>query len=245
MLSSSSVLAAPLDDYSRAGNGNVSITIMNNDARNVEKTNRATSGISFGNKISFGTEVTIAVAPRWALSLDYSLFNSDRQRIRTVPGNYSWDEKYKLNSINFKVKYQAYKKGRFFVAPYIGVARNQAKLYGDFWNLGGIGNDFKYNYSTKSRISVMGGVTLVYNLDRAGKLSTYFDGSLGYKMYSWNFGVTYKVAKNFSLDVGYKYYEAKLYYHVDEYRGAIHLKGQGDYHMKNKGIYLGLNYNFR
>ena len=255
MLLTSSAQAAPLDDYSKAGNWGVSIFTQRTDMDDtITSTTNTASGKRFFDyddaKWSWGGEVTVSVMPRFALSFDYLGSKSKDTVLFTAPSGYFASNSSKLNSYNIKLKYQVYKDEKLFIAPYLGVALNklQQKYTPNYPAMG----YFTHSYDSKRKTSVLAGVTAVYSLDKDNRFKTYFDGAVGNKVYSWNLGLAYGVSKNLDLDFGYRYYRAKdmSYAHPDTpyvtssgwptYMAAVY----GTMDSKSKGLYFGLSYRF-
>ena len=249
MLISNGVQAAPLNDYSKSGTVSLSVSILHNDFKVREKLISG-GGIvqhrSLGNKWNISGEVTVTIAPRWAISLDHTSANANKKLLGIQPGVRIQYEKPKLQSTNLKFKYQVYKKDGLFVAPYLGISRNRASLSDDIIDLGGLGTgNVTLDFKTKAKISPTAGVTIVYDLDKKGSFKTYLDASVGTKMYSWNVGVSYKIAKNLDFNLGYQYYQASgLTYNYRKPVPPVTFSGHGEYKIKNKGIYLGVSYRF-
>lgn len=253
MFIASSTFAAPLDDYSKAGNVGLSVWVMH-AGLDTDRKSKEPWGPGFAesfdaaNKWSLGGELTVTVAPKWAIGFEYAGTNGKHVQVQDFIGAYSTEERNKLSSSLVKVKYQVYKDERLFLAPYIGFARNRAKInnYQHRPMIGYAG----YDYKTESRTSILAGVTAVYALDKPGKLKTYLDAAAGNKMYSWNIGVSYQVAKNLDFDFGYKHYMVKgLKYDYDKIvttsNGAQgNFVDNGKIKSSSRGIYFGLSYKF-
>ena len=250
-----SVLASPLDDYSKAGNVGISIYTMNSDMSDDYTGSRWSwfnEGTDFGNKWSWGGELAVTVAPKWALSFDYAQYKSKDAKVRDR--NVS-DAEYlssRLKSTNIKLKYQAYANEKLTLAPYLGVGLNKSRQFYTIDNTVLGHSIVTLGYSTKRKTSVMAGVTAVYALDREKRFKTYFDGALGNKVYSWNIGVSYEVVKNLELDFGYKYYQVRgLEYGYPETELLTstssvyaYAPDRGKIKSTSKGIYFGLSYKF-
>ena len=243
-----SVCAAPLDDYSKAGNVGLSVWLMHAGLDTDRKYNPdmwfpgLAKSYDSANKWNWGGELTVAFAPKWAAGFEYA----DTRGKFVHVHDWGWgntNEKSKLSSALFKIKYQAYKNERLFVAPYIGLARNKVKNSTSHYSP--IFGDMKYDYKSESRKSILAGVTAVYSIDRSGRFKTYFDGAVGNKMYSWNVGVSYQVAKNLDFDFGYKHYMVKdlKYKYVKDTSWGTYMDN-GKIKSTSRGIYLGLSYKF-
>lgn len=219
---SASVFAAPLNDYSKPGNFSLGLwwqrSEMKDDLENL--TNPFAASYNFDSKWNVFGEATIVVAPKLALSLDYGSYQSGQVQFPV-------DATIKLNSLNFKVKYEAYNKDRLFLAPYLGLARNKM-------NLTQRGITAKSN--TKN--SFLLGLTTVYGLDKDERLKAYLDLGFGNKARGWNLGMSYQVAKNLDFDLGYKWYKAKDMTYVSEFGDIINCD------ITSKGVYLGMTYRF-
>lgn len=260
ILSFGSALAAPLDDYSKAGNVGISIYVLRSDMEDGRKANNSRTfeqelynrSFSYGDKWNWGGEMTVSFAPKWAVAFEYSQAKNQKYRFASAA---NWDEymSSRLKSTNIKLKYQAYKDERLFIAPYLGYSLNKLEQneLADYTKSGfGFA---KFDIETKRKSNLLAGVTLVYNLDKQGKFKTYFDSAVGSKVYSWNLGFSYAVAKNLDLDFGYKCYRVKgLKYNYPETTkissNGSSLTWGADYgEIKNtsKGIYFGLSYNFK
>lgn len=245
-LLASSAMAAPLDDYSKAGNVGFSIYIIRSDMEDDRNGDGFHRVYSYGDKWSWGGELTISFAPKWAVSFDYAQHkNKDKHFFSNIDRDDSMSSK--LKSSNIKLKYQAYKNERLFVAPYLGIAVNKLKQsHTSDWTRSGLGV-VNFNFETKRKNSLLAGVTLVYGVDKESKFKTYFDAAVGSKVYSWNLGISYEVAKNLDMDFGYRYYKAKGmgYHYPDTGVGALVFLGDhGKIDSTSKGIYFGLSYKF-
>ena len=253
LLTAGSACAAPLDDYSKAGNVGIGVYTMRTNMKDDRESTHDFFNRTFdyGNKWNWGGELTVSFAPKWALSLDYlSSKNREYMFYSNMP-----DDSYmssKLKSANIKLKYQAYRDGKLFVAPYLGVASNKLKQTArDDASRNGYGvAEFAFN--TKRKTSLLAGVTLVYGIDKDQRFKAYFDGAVGSSMYSWNMGLSCEVAKNLDFDFGYRYYRSKLNYGyadtaiVDSSGQAIIVAGNsGKINSTSKGIYVGLSYKFK
>ena len=243
LLFTGSILAAPLDDYSKAGNVGLSIFTQRTDMSVSRKSNSPTYSRTFDYdaKWNWGGELTVSVAKNWALSFDYLDSKNKEMPLSsaTSPADYRSS---KLKSHNIKLKYQAYKDDKLFVAPYLGLAMNKHS----------VALMVPHSFNTERKTSVLAGVTLVYGLDKDNRFKTYFDGAIGNKVYSWNIGVAYGVSKNLDFDFGYRYYRSKgMRYDYPTSSvfvpptGMIALAGDnGKIDSKSKGFYFGLSYKF-
>ena len=254
ILMAGGVSAAPLDDYSTSGNASISFYAMRPDMKG-ERENPDPYGnfiYDYGNKWSWGGEATIAIAPKWALSTDYAHYKNKKESIfvNTTTTNYMSSN---LKSTGIKLKYQAHKDKRLFVAPYLGVSINklQRRFKADMSQSGyGV---FRFAYETQHKIAPVAGVTVVYALDKDSNFKTYFDVAAGKKVYSLNIGLSCKLVKNFDLDFGYKYHKAKglSYSHPTTYVTgsaglAVPIPAEHDsITSTSKGIYIGLSYKFK
>ena len=251
LLMTSSALASPLDDYSKAGNVGVSIYTMRADMGN-DYTSSAiselNSGVDFGNKWSWGGELTVTVAPKWALAFDYAQYKNKDVKLRDwgiARDNLSSS----LQSTNLKIRYQALKNEKLSLVTYLGIGLNKSRQFLRYDSVTGTST---LGYSTKRKTSLLAGVTVVYALDRDKRFKTYFDGALGNKMYSWNIGVSYEVVKNLELDFGYKCYQVRgleygyLETDLTSSGGVTHRypADRGKIKSTSKGIYFGLSYKF-
>ena len=247
-----STQASPLDDYSKAGNVGISIYTMRADMGDDYTGSRwywFNSGVDFGSKWSWGGELTVTVAPKWALSFDYAQYKN-KERLAHDWGLSKDNLSSSLRSTNLKLKYQAYAKERLTLTPYLGIGLNKSR---QFLRYGVMSNTSTLGYSTKRKTNLMAGLTAVYALDKEKRFKTYFDGALGSKMYSWNIGVSYEVVKNLEMDFGYKCYQVRgLEYGypntaLTSSNGNIHyyLADNGKIKSTSKGIYFGLSYKFR
>ena len=84
LFSMGSAFAAPLDDYSRAGNVGLSIYTMRSHMEDERRTqagnasnNIMSRNYSYGSKWNWGGEVTVSVAPKLAISVDYSNYKNN------------------------------------------------------------------------------------------------------------------------------------------------------------------------
>ena len=256
LLLTGSSKASPLDDYSKAGNFGISIYTMRADMGDDYTGSilpRLNEGMDFSSKWSWGGELSVTVAPKWALSFDYAQYkNKDVKESDFGGGNGSYLSS-RLQSSNIKLKYQAYAKERLTLTPYLGVGLNKNRQFQTLdFTAAGAGTS-TLGYSTKRKTSLMAGLTAVYALDREKRFKTYFDGALGNKMYSWNIGVSYELVKNLELDFGYKCYQVRgLEYDypntaLTSSNGSSHVysSDKGKIKSTSKGIYFGLSYKFR
>lgn len=158
----------------------------------------------------------------------------------------------RLSSANVKIKYQAYKNDRLFVAPYVGMSINKNTFHRSDRDDGSYYGNYDYTRSTDRKTSILIGATTVYALDKGGRFKTYFDGAIGNKVYSWNVGLSCEIVKNLDFDFGYKYYQAKMNYSYASFSGTssggigtVTPADHGTIKSKSKGIYFGLSYKFK
>lgn len=247
------VLAAPLDDYSKAGNVGISIYTIRSDSKDKRQTATDDSvnntyfsrSFFYDNKWNWGGEITVSFAPCWAFSTDYSQVKSNKGNFFN-DGMHNMNMKTKLTSTNIKLKYQAYKDSRIFIAPYLGVAVNKLRQTDKTVEFTGLYSE-AHSFESKRKSNLLAGLTLVYSLDKTGSLKTYFDAAVGSNVYSYNIGLSYRLAKNLDLDFGYKYSQIKnlkYSYPVANYPNTFRPADNGKIKNTSKGIYFGLSYKF-
>ena len=257
LLLAGSALAAPLADYSKAGNFGISIFAQRTDMeddRTVEGGDPDSLGaynrkFDYGAKWSWGGEMTVSFAKGWALSFDYLDSKNKETLYNPVTTIFQFGMYSRLKSHNIKLKYQAYKSDKLFIAPYLGVALNKLQQNNMVYLSGADATLF--SMETERKTSVLAGLTLVYGLDKNNRLKTYFDGAIGNKVYSWNLGLAYGVSKNLDLDFGYRYHKAKLRYDYPDTQTissggtpGTFFADHGKIDSTSKGIYFGLSYKF-
>ena len=265
LLLTGSALAAPLDDYSKAGNVGISLFIQRSEMKDDMKVEDAeyTStfdvfdrAFNYGEKGSLGGELTVSIAKGLAFSFEYLDSKNKQDHHFSSYGGGMLSNYYlssHLKSHNFKLKYQAYKSDRLFIAPYLGVSLNKTQQ-SNIRIFGVLNDTLEHSITSKRKTSALAGVTLVYGLDKDNRLKTYFDGSVGNKVYSWNLGLAYGVSKNLDLDFGYRYYKSKdMSYDFPRTDVTTPITGStitvgansGKISSTSKGIYLGISYKFK